>query len=259
MLPVAPGWAPPGKAPAYTCLSPAVMSHLEGRWGLSAELRGVPVHKWYHEEQLALIAAQSATDLLLMDGAGSSVAVLPSDIHGLGVFATRPMRAGQAILPFFGQLVYDDLQHAADSSRDRLTERTYGVGHLPPQLRCTPHTWLKNSLQLRVHERFWRRVGDPLPDAIVPGSMATKACFTAAPPSTRPVWVVPAPFCAAGYVNDPRGHGTANARFHQAHDPVKTPLQLLDPGVAFLRLTEDVELGEEILVEYGPTYKWFLP
>lgn len=206
MVPVAPGWAPRGKAPAYMCLSPAVMSHLEGRWGLRAELRGVPVHKWYHVKQLALIAAKNTIYLFLMDRAGSSVAVLPSDIHGLGVFATRLMRASQTLLPFFGQLVYDDHQHAADSSRDRLMERTYGLGHLPPQLRSTPRTWPKNSLHLREYERFWRRFGDPLPDAIGPGSMATKACFRAATPSTRPFWVIPAPFCAARYVSVPRGN-----------------------------------------------------
>lgn len=75
--------------------------------------------------------------------------------------------------------------------------------------------------------------------------------------SPHPVWVVPAPFCAAGSANDPHLHGDRNGIFLQEPLPVYTKEQLVLPWTAYVEVTQDIAVGEEILVGYGDVYAYF--
>lgn len=70
------------------------------------------------------------------------------------------------------------------------------------------------------------------------------------------MWVLPAPFSAAGLVNNPQLHGESNAKFLQQPLPVYSKEQLVLPRTAQLEVAQDIAVGEEILVAFGDLYAW---
>lgn len=254
-------WEAPMNKPLYTCVSSAVaraihdMRHPVGITP-GRDLQHIPVDYWRQDELQALQVGQQSGSLLLADAAAYGTVVAPSTVHGRGVFATRRLRKGQRILPFFGQLVYDDLELAALSSSGEERSQTYGNDLMPPHLRCTAWEWLSTSMEVRMHKRFWKGTEDCSRMSWVP-AIGTKACVSRTRPSARPVWVVPAAFCAARFVNDPRPYQTANVQFEQLFDPVYSSTQLLAPGVVRMVVLRRIRVGEELFVDYGNFYSTF--
>lgn len=217
-------------------------------------LAEIPVNLWDHDELSILRREQRLGSLLKADAADSWTVVAPSGIHGMGVFAASPLRVGLRILPFYGQIVYHDLEHAATSTNIFKQMAKYGSEELPSWLSSTAWKWLSTSMEVRMHRRFWNRSAECRRLSRVPTALATKSCYATVRPSVHPLWVVPAAFCAAGYVNDPRPHLSANVEYVQVYDPVRTSTQLLVPGVVHMMVTRDINVGEEILVNYGDNF-----
>lgn len=256
-------WAPPSGLPSYSCVPDAVLEHI---WdhptmvssGRGRGLSGVPLYNWRHAELAVLAAAAQTGSLLAADAAASGAYVAASPVHGLGVFAARPIAEGEIIMPFYGQLVYSDLEAATPSGDAPADGHRYGPHSLPLGLRCTVREWKRNALELRVDREIWTASARHPPPSVVSPFIATKSCYCETPTaSTDPVWVVPAPFCAAGLANDPRPEGDGNAIFVQDPLPVHTKEQLVLPWTAHVEVTEDIEVGEEILVGYGDEYAYF--
>lgn len=254
------GWDVPDKMPSYTCVSPevaeVVCTSLHRAHGdpHHRDLSLVPVDHWEERELGVPQREHRRGSLLAADAAASGTFVASSPIHGLGVFAARPLSAGQHILPFYGQLVYHSLERAALSTNSYMQATTYGRETLPEWLCCSAWTWLSNSMELRMQRQFWRGTAECRRLARVPEAIATMTSYAWVRPSSRPIWIVPSQFCAAGYVNDPRPHGTPNVEYLQLYDPVCSSEQLLVPVVLKLVVTEDISVGEEIVADYGDAY-----
>lgn len=105
-----------------------------------------------------------------------------------------------------------------------------------------------------MHRRFWRGTAECRRLSRVPTTLATKACHVTERPSVHPLWVVPAAFCASGFINDARPHRSPNVDFVQVFDPVQTSTQLLVPGLVLMVVIEDIAAGEEVVVDYGASY-----
>lgn len=256
-------WGPPSVMPAYSCLPEPVLDRLCHHPAMAAGCRGCgllarPVCSWSDVELAALLEEERTGSLLAADAAASGTYVAPSTVHGLGVFAARAISAGEHILPFYGQLVYEDLEATTPPGGAADQASRYGPSRLPRALCCTTSTWQRNALELEVHQDFWADAERRPWPTHVATYVATKQCFyRSRMTSSDPVWVVPAPFCAAGLVNDPRRHGESNAKFLQQPLPVHTKEQLVLPWTAHLEVTQDIAVGEEILVGYGDVYAWF--
>lgn len=251
------GWASPEGMPTYTCLTTAVVNKLMKtpmmRWTTRRRnLVGVPVGEWDDCELNVLGEAARSPFLLAADANASGTEVRRSPIHGLGVFATRDLGEGARILPFTGQLVYEDLEACALSRR--WSGITYASMRIPYHMRCTAKSWLSRAIELRMDANMRGLPADVLCPSRVAEAISTKACLTTFTGPTQSVWLYPADFCAAGYVNDYRPHGAANARFLPAHDPIMTAEQLLVPGAAYIEVTKRIRVGEEIVVNYGAAY-----
>lgn len=261
-----PGWEPPPRMPAYTRLSTAVVNELSGVAGMAAASSGCnlyerAVHRWPRRAIDVLLREQHVIGetgqgrLLEADAEANGTVVQRSNVAGagLGVFATRAFSVGDTLLPFFGQLVYHDLQVPARSTRPRTSERLYGPDLLPPALATTARNWMFTGLQLRAHSSLWQSSSGYLEGAMVPTFVGSELGLSSEA-YPRPVWVVPADFCAAGRVNDPRPHLLANAKYVQRFDPVVSCEQLTKADCAFLVVTRDIKPGEEILAKYGRRY-----
>lgn len=256
-------WEPPKKMPAYTCLPAAVLAELVSTPGMAAACQGhdmatLPVSKWPRgavnvlAREMAVIGETGLSRLLEVDAESSGTVVASSTVPGggLGVFATRDIAAGTTILPFFGQLVYHDLQVAARSTGARLSTRLYGSRALPGFLTITASDWLDNALQLRTHSSLWQPATSASAVSMVPTAVGSELGMSAEE-WPFPVWVMPADFCAGGKANDPRPSFVSNANFEQLHDPVYRVKDIVLAGCGVLRVTTDIKPGQEVFVTYG--------
>lgn len=225
------------------------------------DLYSLPLHKWpaaavdvLRREQ-AVIGETGHPRLLEADAEAVGTFVASSTVPnaGLGLFAARALKKGEVILPFFGQIVYHDLQVPARSTRARLSSKLYGADVLHPTLATTASNWMYTALQLRAHVSLWNASSGYLQAAMVPTVVGSELGLSS-DAYERPVWVVPADFCAAGRVNDPRPHLKANAQYFQEHDPVCYCDQMIPHDGAFLKVVEDIKAGEELLAKYGRRY-----
>lgn len=253
------GWDVPDRMPSYTCVSAAVTEVVRAHPSLShgvphRDLSVIPVDHRDHQELRVLRQEQRRGSLLAADAAASGTYVAPSPIHGFGVFAACPLRAGLHILPFYGQLVYHSLERAALSRHVYTRMTTYGCESFPEWLCCSAWTWLSTSMELRMQRNYWRGTVECRSLARVPAALGTKTRYATARPSIRPVWIVPSQFCAAGYVNDPRPRLTPKVEYLQVYDPVSSSEQLLVTGVLKMVVTWDISVGEKIVGDYGDFY-----
>lgn len=170
--------------------------------------------------------------LLEADAAASGTFVRASTNPGagLGVFATRPLVEGAAILPFFGQLVYHDLQVAARSTRARLHLRLYGVDYvLLAGLCTTAGNWLDTGLQLRTSSTLLSALSSSYLATFLPSFVGARMVYTAGE-WPGPAWVVPASCCAGRKANEPRPLFVENTRYEQVYDPVSCRGELVMAG-----------------------------
>lgn len=149
--------------PAHTRLSYAVMHELRKVPAMRAVSHGydmyrLPVHEWPTGAAEVLVRELEVLDeaglsfLLQADASASGTVVRQSSIPGagLGVFATRSVRVGERILPFYGQVVYHDQQVPARSESARLATELYSAKALPMRIATTAERWQTSALQLRT-------------------------------------------------------------------------------------------------------------
>lgn len=252
-------WKPPRGLPLYTAFPTALLNWLNDNHGLSQSVNGrnlsrVPLHAWPLGGISALLRA-GTEDLLQVDCDANDIFVAPSTIEGAGrgVFAARDFAVGEHILPLTGQIVYDDLTPALTSADPSLAVRRYAAASRVHCFSSTPHYWARFSVQVETHAPFWgRRVGPR---------------FYNAAGASRPIWIVPARFCAAGIVNDPRHVNpdgsissadsvgrVVNTVFDTVHRVIDHPSLMVGPGTVDLRVTKPILEGEELFVDYGSEY-----
>lgn len=250
-MPSDPGWKSPKDMPQYQILPQHLLAHLAAEWK-NAEFfvrcLNKPVHKWTREFRGMLEQTDPKT-LMITDYTNAGVFLAPSTIKheraGMGVFASRTFAKGDRICSFFGTLVYHDL-----SLRGHVVHKTYGEGILG----VTAKRFTAYSIQIMISGNAFSHIK---------GSSQGK----------KPIFIVPAPFCVAGYINDMRYHPNdeeydlyldnardktignirkANARFTQS-TPVHHPSQLTDTDLIHIEANELINPGAEIFIYYGDT------
>lgn len=252
--------------PAYTRLSKAVLDELSSVAGMAAASHGYnlyqrPVHRWppsavnVLRREMLVLGETGQARLLEADAEASGTTVRRSTVSGagLGVFATRTLAVGDEILPFFGQIVYHDLQVPGLSARPRSSQHQYGLSVLPSFLATTAQNWMYTGLQLRAHAHLWQSSSSYLQGSMVPTAVGSEHGLSS-DAYPRPVWIVPADFCAGGRVNDPRPYLSANTKYVQRFDPVFFHDQLIMADCTLLVVTQTIQAGQEVLAKYGRRY-----
>lgn len=264
-------WEHPVGAPQHTSLPEGVIQELYDNHGLSvacpdAYLDDIPVDRW-PDSAFSVLQQASVSDLLAADARAHQVRIGASTVPGggRGVFAERRFAAGETVVPFFGLVVYDDLIDAAMSKDPAEHNKKYGVGAFS----TTARQWGRRAVEMKTACRFWREGGLASPR---PFSYPLLAEWTPDPvPScSRPVWVVPAAYCAAGFVNDPRYVSTGvceqvpmgkkrrqNVEMVQRWDPVMAANHVTLPHALFLVATVVIKAGAEVFYDYGGEYEQF--
>lgn len=240
---VAMSWDPLPGMPVYTRVSPAVAEALSTvpemmLASLRCDLARTPVDLWPRPAANFLSARVDHRALAAVDAASSGTYVQWSSIAGAGrgLFAAREFAVAEVILPFFGQVVYHDMDDSFYANDSSAVGRKYGDKVLPGGLCSSARYWGKRSLQVRTSTCFW---GSPV------GGLDE---------SDRLLSVVPPRYCAAGWANAPP-HGTAhNAVFNQRFDLVETHEQLMQHNCLGIRVTRSIRVGEEVQVCYGEKY-----
>lgn len=259
-------WEPLEGMPPYTRLSSAVVKEFYDMCDMPEAVEGhnlyrLPLHKWPVEavdllqDQVRVLGETGQSRLLEADAEASGTVVMPSTVPGagLGVLATHELAVDQHILPFFGQLVYHDLQVPARSSRVRSYEHIYGADVLRPSLTTTARNWMLTGLQLRTSTSMWQSVASSTQAAMVPTAVVHQLGRNTERYG-RPVWIVPSDICAGGRVNDPRPHLTANVKYVQRFDPVFFRDQLVMERCGFPQVKRTIHPGEELVAKYGRRY-----
>lgn len=232
-------WAPLEDRPAYTRIPDTLTTALAAVPVMAAaapqplDLAAWCVDQWPAAPATVLASGDDHRALAAVDAACSGTYVQRSSIPGAvrGVFAARAFATGECVLPFFGQIVYHDLDDDAYRGGG-----LYGEGLLPAALCTTIEYWGRRSLQVRIGSEFW----EELPDAPTP--------------SDPIVSVVPPPFCATGWANAPPSGHPHNAEFVQRADPVISHKQLCESDNLRVRVTRPIKEGEELFVCYGEAY-----
>ena len=253
-------------------------------------LKGVGLGSWPVEFQRRLAVEDS---VVLRDVSASRLEIYTAQSSlcggtcGLGVFAGRTIRAGERVAPFFGTIVYTDPVNQNVKSM-RYASSVLGA-HGP-----TTREFSSRAVEVEVFMPVGRQ-DDPLDDAAAASILAglgsettrrnkapahgarlrarpTRAaqCLEDAGTRRRSVWVVPAPYCVGGFVNDPRasspidavrasaapdGAPAANAQLCVVDQSGRLKAtDLVDLDALSITASRDIQIGEEVLVDYGTKY-----
>jgi len=208
---------------------------------------------------------------------------------GLGVFAGRWIRAGERVAPFFGTIVYanpstqtvksvrsssDVLGAHGPTTRD-IASRAVEVEVLVARDGAGDDDRVDHADGASAS--YKPRAPSTDPASARSGGVRLRArperaasCDDEAGMRRRSVWVVPAPYCVGGYVDDPRasspadevkasaasvGAPGANAKLCVADISGCPKLtDLLDFDALCIEASRDIRVGEEVLVDYGTEY-----
>jgi len=267
--------------------------------------RGEPVDQWPAQLRCQL-SVEDAMALRDQDAASSGVYVARSEIGGgtagVGVFAARPFFRGDVIASFYGAIVYTNLgQQETKTARYAVAElgshaptaKDFRDRALAVRLRSsiTLHQASEaDAAVTRPSGRTGLRSAGTIADGAGSSGMSTFSSVSwslagggrdrvsAGGGTTRrgtvvkQVYVVPAPYCVAGLVNDPRalspidtarerssGDGRApyNAQFIlQDDDGIRSSTDIIDPGYVTVRACRAIAMDEEVLVDYGTEYSF---
>lgn len=162
---------------------------------------------------------------------------------GLGVFAAKSFSRGQSIAPFYGTLAYRDLQVGKSSEGD-----LYGGSVI---LDATVSRFENYSVQLKVSGAHFNEI---------PISREGTTC----------VYVIPAPFCVASYINEWKYYDgdkdkeffdgdkkklqklrKPNVSITQYSRPITNITQLHSFNTLTIQAIDDIECGEELYCDYG--------
>lgn len=260
-------WGPPPGMPTYTCLSNHVMSALFPVPALDGiDLATLPLGEW-PTSHLQVLASADVGRLLAAEAHASGVRVGVSTLKGggRGVFACRSFKTGDRLMPFTGQIVYKNMDAEASSSDPEEQSSRYGTR----KFSTTARHWAKTAVEVNVHGSDWSGAARTQCRTKSSRSRDAKRCRKRCA-CHRSVWVVPAPFCVAGVVNDYRRvptvngtqesgdtHRRPNAVLVQRIDPVPTHCELTQAGCIHVQVTRNIEEGEEVLLDYGTFYAYY--
>lgn len=196
----------PAGRPAHSALPDILVAWLTSRWAAEGQesavsasdctrvqrmlsLRGVAFDSWPLDLRCR-VQVEDSEAMRCSEAAHFGLAVAPSSINGgaagLGVFAMRDFPAGEVMAPFYGAIVYRDLSKLREVLSSRYAGDVLGV------LGTTQDEFSTRTLKVRVDARVWATAAAPVRGGA--GDWRTHR--------HTGVWVRPAPFCVAGYVND---------------------------------------------------------
>lgn len=225
-----------------------------------AQLGGVALDRWPLPLRCAL-ATEDTQELRDHSAAASGVFFAHSQVAGgnagLGVFGARPLASGTLVGPFFGALMYQNFGRVSSRSA-RYAQDVLG-GHAP-----SIAEFRERALKLM----------DVRVEASESSRVSTSTTSGRSHPRGYDVWVSPAPYCVAGFVNDPRAASPTDRTVMDAVPAAERPrsnvrLQvrvecgvvdpdlLVDPRFCCLYTTTDVPVGQEQLLNYGKQYTFY--
>lgn len=239
----------------YQMLPPHVVQFLSTLWR-SEEIAKLGKSKTFDQWPSVLqgrMNLENMNSLLAMEAVHYGLRINKSTIRhdnaGVGVFATRRIAVGEVVCYFYGTLVYHDLTNRKE------VHKTYGDGVMG----VTKDRFRKYAVEVDVHGHQFSAL--PHRRTLSHGKQ------------TNPIlWVVPAPFCIAGYINDPKyvegdkdldavedGLGKkreANVRMKRTPGLGLNRRKLTDYRLIKLEALVEIEEGDEIFSEYGNVYDW---
>ena len=237
-----PSWMPPPGLPAYQTVPSHLLNFLATASGyskFSTDAKNAPVSSWTP----AAIAQVQSTDprtLLAVECVQLGLSVEKSRIRhpdaGLGVFARRTIAEGEVIAHYYGALVYDNISTRPQRSK------LYGLSGM---LGVDSSTFKRKAISLTGPH---------------PGEPGAKW------PANY--YIVPAPFCVAGFVNDPEymdgdeeialsrdenTRRTANSKIksRRTHLPEDTVDEMVKYTQCYVIATRKIKYGEEIYFSYN--------
>jgi len=220
----------------------------------------VALDRWPLPLRCAL-ATEDTQELRDHSAAASGVFFAHSQVAGgnagLGVFGARPLASGTLVGPFFGALMYQNFGRVSSRSA-RYAQDVLG-GHAP-----SIAEFRERALKLM----------DVRVEASESSRVSTSTTSGRSHPRGYDVWVSPAPYCVAGFVNDPRAASPTDRTVMDAVPAAERPrsnvrLQvrvecgvvdpdlLVDPRFCCLYTTTDVPVGQEQLLNYGKQYTFY--
>lgn len=147
--------------PFYSRISPAVAEALFTvpemiLAPLLRELARTPVDHWPRPAANFLIARVDHRAIAAVDAEASGTYVQRSSVAGAGrgLFAARELTVGEVILPFFGQVVFRDMDDSFYANDSSAVGRKYGDQVFPGGLCSTARYWGKRSVQVRMSNGF---------------------------------------------------------------------------------------------------------
>lgn len=229
---------------------------------------GKPLEEWPDDLRCALSTEDASS---LRDELASSMGLIIAQSRtsggaaGLGVFAGRDMAQGTEVAPFFGALMYRNFG-ALMLKGARYATDVLG-SHAP-----SPAEYRARALRLTDV----RVSAAAAPGAAPPGASSASLSSAATGGSSYEVWICPAPYCVAGFVNDARAvtaveravragarrGGRPRARAPESNVRIECAVEegivdvemVVDPQFCRLLTTRAVEAGEELFLHYGSAY-----
>ncbi|PXF40303.1 hypothetical protein BWQ96_09986 [Gracilariopsis chorda] len=182
-------WRAVNGFPPYQILPPHLVDFLSTLWQ-SEILRKLGRKKamdgWPRELQ-GRMNLENMKSLLAMEAVQYGLRVGKSTIRhekaGVGVFATRRIAAGEVVCYFYGTLVYHDLSNRKE------VHKTYGEGVMGVK----KDRFRKYAVKIEVYGQQFQSLPHRKQLTNWHGKQANPI-----------LWVVPAPFCIAGYINYPK-------------------------------------------------------
>ena len=196
-------------------------------------MQGLPPSEWPQEYKYAFVRnALNDGSLLAREAEELGLEMRKSQIEnaGNGVFTTRAFKCGDHIACFWGHIVYGEL-----SLRDGENDRT-----------------LYGGIEFGVTYEKWRNYAWDL--SRLQGDSSIR--------------IAPSSQCVAGYINDCRilRGAVMTSERHEGLDHNVACLELestvartIDPEILTFEALRDIEVGEELFVDYGRDYNVYNP
>ena len=230
---VPPGLPPMQRFPSY------ITSMVGQMWGdgtFYEAYRTVPLNKW-PERYRSLFYSVPSNILNCLELTVKGLCVKTSTVKhpqaGSGLFTNRVIGRGELVTTYYGILVYKELSGERDSKK---------IGEGP--LQVTVEDFNNRAIELKARAK---------------DSSGTR----------HPIFIVPAPFCCASLINDPRyldgdedyekRHTKfarrANVQFEETAGTMSRDF-LRSHNIITVRALRQLHIGEELFIDYGDRFMW---
>lgn len=248
-LPKTDNWAAPPKLPQYQALPHHMSRYFANLWKdrtALSQIHGTIVGNWpphlFGRLQRSIVDGALAAEAVALDLLVAPTTI-QSDNVGLGVFAACLFEKDTIICPYYGTLVYHNLLR---NKGKILQNRMYGNEGI---MGVSINRFRHYAMQVPVSEtsQDFSMVKDTIDDS-------------------KAICVVPAPFCVASFINDPkyvRGDRELEARISDTlQNPrqanvafarermVRSAKQLHDPFTLCVVALRTIQPGEELFADY---------